>query len=91
VPVCIVCGDVLLVFRVGAASVGAYGCLAGICAVHAGFASLPLAGLVAPAVRLSRDGVLLNAHQAYLVELLSPIIASSPEARVLFAMGWLPS
>ncbi|MGB8257010.1 MAG: gamma-glutamyltransferase, partial [Pseudonocardiaceae bacterium] len=85
VPVSIAFGDVVQVFHVGAASVGTYGCPAGICAAHARFASLPLDELVAPAVRLSRDGVALNAHQAYLIELLSPIIASSPEARALFA------
>ena len=85
VPVSIVFGDVVQIFHVGAASVGTYGCPAGICAVHARFASLPLAELVAPSVRLAREGVALNAHQAYLFELLSPIIASSPEARALFA------
>ncbi|MFY9808245.1 MAG: gamma-glutamyltransferase [Pseudonocardiaceae bacterium] len=85
VPASIVFGDVVQVFHVGAASVGTYGCPAGICAAHARFASLPLAELVAPAVRMSRDGVALNAHQAYLLELLSPIIASSPEGRALFA------
>ncbi|HZE02316.1 MAG TPA: gamma-glutamyltransferase, partial [Pseudonocardiaceae bacterium] len=84
-PVSIVFGDVVQVFHVGAASVGTYGCPAGICAAHARFAALPLAELVAPAVRLGRDGVALNAHQAYLIELLSPIIASSPQARALFA------
>ncbi|MGH3985455.1 MAG: gamma-glutamyltransferase family protein [Pseudonocardiaceae bacterium] len=85
VPVSIVFGDVVQVFHVGAASVGTYGCPAGICAAHAEFASLPLAELVAPAVRLARKGVALNAQQAYILELLSPIIASSPEARALFA------
>jgi gamma-glutamyltranspeptidase/glutathione hydrolase len=85
VPVSIVFGDVVQVFHVGAASVGTYGCPAGICAAHARFGSLPLADLVAPAVRLARHGVALNAHQTYLIELLSPIIASSPEARALFA------
>ncbi len=84
-PVSIVFGDVVQVFHVGAASVGSYGCPAGICAAHARFASLPLAKLVAPAVRLARDGVALNAQQTYLLELLSPIITSSPEARALFA------
>jgi gamma-glutamyltranspeptidase/glutathione hydrolase len=85
VPVSIVFGDVVQIFHVGAASVGTYGCPAGICAAHARFASLPLVELVAPAVRLARQGVALNAHQAYLLELLAPIIASSPEARALFA------
>jgi gamma-glutamyltranspeptidase/glutathione hydrolase len=85
VPVSIVFGDAVQVFHVGAASVGTYGCPAGICTAHARFASLPLAELVAPAVRLGRDGVVLNAQQTYLLQLLSPIIASSPEARALFA------
>jgi gamma-glutamyltranspeptidase/glutathione hydrolase len=85
VPASIVFGDVVQVFYVGAASVGTYGCPAGICAAHARFASLPLAELVAPAVRLAREGVALNARQTYILELLSPIIASSPEARALFA------
>ena len=85
VPVSIFFGDVVQVFHVGAASVGTYGCPAGICAAHARFASLPLVELVAPAVRLAREGVALNARQAHLLELLSPIITSSPEARALFA------
>jgi gamma-glutamyltranspeptidase/glutathione hydrolase len=85
VPVSVVFGDVVQVFHVGAASVGTYGCPAGICAAHARFASLPLAELVAPAVRLAREGVPLNAHQTYILELLWPIIASSPEAHALFA------
>lgn len=85
VPVSVFFGDVVQVFHVGAASVGTYGCPAGICAAHARFASLPLAELVAPAVRLAREGVPLNANQAYILELLWPIIASSPEARALFA------
>jgi len=85
VPVPLLFGDVVQVFHVGAASVGTYGCPAGICAAHARFASLPLAELVAPAVRMAREGVALNAHQTSILELLSPVIASSPEARALFA------
>jgi gamma-glutamyltranspeptidase/glutathione hydrolase len=85
VPASVVFGDVVQVFHVGAASVGTYGCPAGICAAHARFASLPLAELVAPAVRLAREGVALSAQQTYILQVLSPIIASSPEARALFA------
>ncbi|HWR46440.1 MAG TPA: gamma-glutamyltransferase [Pseudonocardiaceae bacterium] len=56
VPVSIFFGDVVQVFHVGAASVGTYGCPVGTCAAHARFASLPLAELVVPAVRLAREG-----------------------------------
>ncbi|MFN2534405.1 MAG: gamma-glutamyltransferase family protein [Pseudonocardiaceae bacterium] len=85
VPVSVLFGDVVQVFHVGAASVGTYGCPAGICAAHARFASLPLGELVAPAVRMARQGATINAEQAYIFELLSPIIATSPEARALYA------
>ena len=85
VPASVVFGDVTQVFHVGAASVGTYGCPAGICTAHARFASLPLDELVEPAVRMARAGVALNAQQTYIFELLSPIIATSPEARALYA------
>ena len=85
VPVSVVFGDVVQIFHVGAASVGTYGCPTGICAAHAQFASLPLTELVAPALRMARDGVALNARQVDILELLSPIIASSPEACALHA------
>jgi gamma-glutamyltranspeptidase/glutathione hydrolase len=48
---------------------------------------MPLAHLVKPAARMAREGVALNAQQAYIVEILGGIVTSTPEASALFAPG----
>ena len=80
-------GDVVQVFHIGAASVGAYGTPAGVCEAAARFGTVPLADLAAPAARLARDGVEVNAQQAYLFEILAAIYSSTPEGRALFMRG----
>ncbi len=84
VPVNVSFGDANQVFHVGAASVGAYGVPAGICAAHRRYASMPLDELIAPAVSAARDGVMVNAQQAYLFEILDGISQSTPEARARY-------
>ena len=87
VPIDVSFGDADQVFNIGAASVGAYGVPAGLCAASARFGRVPLNELVAPAARLARDGVELNPAQAYVVEILAGIVTSTPECRELFAPG----
>ena len=77
-------GDAIQVFHIGASSCGAYGAPAGVCAAAARFGTVPLADLAAPAAALARDGVPVNAEQAYLFEILAPIYSSTAEARALF-------
>jgi len=77
-------GDAVQVFHIGAASCGAYGTPAGICAAAERFGTVPLADLVAPAAALARDGVIVNPSQAYVFEILEPIYSATPEARELF-------
>ena len=48
-------------------------------------ASVPLADLVAPGARLAREGVELNAEQAYVIEILEGIVTATPESCALFA------
>ena len=72
-------------FNVGPASVGAYGMPAGLADAAARFGSLPLAELAAPAVVLAREGVQINAVQAYVIEILEEIAISTPECAALFA------
>jgi gamma-glutamyltranspeptidase/glutathione hydrolase len=74
-------GDVSQTFHVGAASAGPYGMPAGLCEAHRRWGTMPLADLAAPAIRAARRGVALNAQQAYVFEILRPIVLSSPEAR----------
>ncbi len=84
-PVEVSFGDAVQVFHVGAASVGAFGTPAGLEAAARRWGSAPLSELAAPAVRLARAGVPLNAAQAYVFEILEGILLSTPEAAAQFA------
>jgi len=84
VPVDVSFGDAVQVFNVGAAAVGAYGTAAGICEAHRRFATVPLAELAVAAARLARDGVAATPEQAYVFEILEPIIATTEEAQARF-------
>lgn len=77
-------GDANQIFHAGAASVGTYGMPAGLCDAHRRYGTLPLAELVAPAVRAAREGVVVNAPQAYLFEILGGITALTAESRATF-------
>ncbi len=85
IPVRVSFGEAIQVFNIGAASVGTFGMPAGVREAARRFGRLPLAQLVAPAAALARDGVALNAQQAYIVEILGGIVTSTPEAAALFA------
>jgi gamma-glutamyltranspeptidase/glutathione hydrolase len=85
VPVVVDFGDAVQVFNTGPASVGTHGVPAGLCEAAQRFGSLPLADLAAPGAQLARDGVPLNSHQAYVVELLAGIVTATPECSAVFA------
>jgi len=85
VPVTVSFGDAIQIFNIGAASVGTYGMPAGVCAAAERFGSIPLRELVGPACVLAREGVPLNAQQAYVVEILAETVTSTPECAALFA------
>jgi gamma-glutamyltranspeptidase/glutathione hydrolase len=85
VPISVSFGDAIQVFNIGAASVGAYGLPAGLCEAANRFGRVPLAELVRPAAALAREGVELNAQQAYVVEILADIVTATPECAAMFA------
>jgi gamma-glutamyltranspeptidase / glutathione hydrolase len=87
IPVSVSFGDAVQLFNVGAASVGTFGMPAGVCEAARRYARLELSRLVEPAAALAREGVALNAQQAYIVEILAGIVTSTPEAAALFAPG----
>jgi gamma-glutamyltranspeptidase / glutathione hydrolase len=78
-------GDAVQVFHIGPASCGVYGVPAGVCAAVARWGTAPLEELAAPAARLAREGVLLNAGQAYVAEILGDLLTSTPECAALWA------
>jgi gamma-glutamyltranspeptidase / glutathione hydrolase len=85
IPVSVSFGDAVQMFNVGPASVGTFGMPAGVCEASRRFGRVGLERLAAPAAALARDGVELTAQQAYIVEILSGIVTSTPEASALFA------
>jgi gamma-glutamyltranspeptidase / glutathione hydrolase len=78
-------GDAVQVFYIGPASCGVYGTPAGVCEAARRWGTIELAELAAPAAELAREGVLLNAGQAYIVEILADLLRSTPECAALWA------
>ncbi len=73
------------VFNVGAASCGVPGTVAGLAAALERFGSVPLAELVRGPARLARDGVEVNAQQAFIFHILEPILTHQPEGAEIYA------
>src|SRR5271165_3914793 len=78
-------GDAAQVFHIGPASCGVYGTPAGVCEAVRRWGTVPLEDLAGPAVRLARDGVALNAGQAYVAKILGDLLTSTPECAALWA------
>ena len=78
-------GDAAQVFHVGPSSCGVYGTPAGVCEAMRRWGTLPLESLAEPAARIAGDGVQLNAGQAYVAEILSDLLRSTPECAALWA------
>ena len=72
-------------FYVGPASCGVPGTAAGLEQALRRFGTMPRAELVAPAVRLARNGAPLSRQQAYLLEILAPIHEAMSGTRELYA------
>jgi gamma-glutamyltranspeptidase / glutathione hydrolase len=85
VPVDVDFGDAIQVFNVGASSCGVPGNPAGVAEAARRWGTMPLGELAAPAADLARRGVVVNEAQAFIVDLLSPILVTTHEARELFA------
>jgi gamma-glutamyltranspeptidase/glutathione hydrolase len=78
-------GDAVQVFHIGPASCGVYGAPAGVCEAIRRWGTVPLEELAAPAARAAREGVVLNAGQAYVAKILSELLTSTPECAALWA------
>jgi gamma-glutamyltranspeptidase/glutathione hydrolase len=78
-------GDAVQVFHIGPASCGVYGAPAGVCEAVSLWGTVPLEDLAAPAARLAREGVVLNAEQAYVAKILGDLLSSTPEVAALWA------
>ena len=72
-------------FFLGRASVAVSGNIEGLCRLAADHGRLPLATVMAPALKLAREGALLSRFQAETCQLLSPIYTHTEEMRQIFA------
>jgi gamma-glutamyltranspeptidase/glutathione hydrolase len=73
------------VFNVGAASCGVPGTAAGLAQALERFGSVPLAELAREPARLARGGVEVNAQQAFIFQILAPILTQQPEGAAIYA------
>jgi gamma-glutamyltranspeptidase/glutathione hydrolase len=78
-------GDAEQVFHIGPASCGVFGAPAGVCEAMRRWGTVPLEELAAPAAQLAREGVMLNAGQAHVAEILVELLSSTPEVAALWA------
>ena len=72
-------------FHIGFGSVACPGGVKGLFAVHRDLGSIPLPELIQPALELAREGVEVNAFQAYIQKVLAPILRSTEAARRVFS------
>jgi gamma-glutamyltranspeptidase/glutathione hydrolase len=85
IPISVIFDETPQVFNIGAASCGVPGTPAGLAAALRRFGSAPMSELIRPAVGYARDGVEINAEQAYIFNLLDPILTEYEETRELYA------
>ena len=77
-------GSTHQIFNVGAGSVAVPGAPLGLEGVHGRYGSLPWATLIEPAIGLARSGVELTGSQAYLHELLDPILRHTEGGQAIY-------
>ncbi|HEY3551783.1 MAG TPA: gamma-glutamyltransferase [Gaiellaceae bacterium] len=80
-------GDTQQIFYTGPASVAVPGTALGLWEAHARWGSMPWAELFGQAVRVAREGVVLNDAQAYLHRILDLLLRYSPEGDALYGPG----
>ena len=71
-------------FLIGHASCAVPGTVAGLATAHRSYGTLPWKELVAPAVELAREGVVMTKAQALLHALLDSILRHTPESRAVY-------
>ena len=75
------------VFHIGPASVAVPGMVAGLGEAVRRFGRLSLSEVVAPAVALAREGVVLTRETGYLHEILADMLTATPAAAAVYAPG----
>jgi len=77
-------GHVTQEFHIGMASVATPGAVKGIFEIHKDLCSMPMKELVQPAVSLAKNGLVVNPFQAYILDIVSPILNHTNGSKKLF-------
>lgn len=80
-------GDSQQIFYTGTESVAVPGTGLGLWEAHRRWGSTPWPELLAPAIRLAREGAVLDEPRAYLHEILDALLRHSPEGDALYGPG----
>ncbi len=78
-------GDAEQVFHIGSPSVAVPGMVFGLVTAIERLGRLPLADIVAPAMALAVEGVVVTTEVAYLYEILTTMLTHTPESSAIFA------
>ncbi len=71
-------------FHIGLGSIAVPGNVAGLFAVHRDLGKLPIQKVLEPAIRLCREGIVINPFQEYLFQVVAPIFLATEESRRVF-------
>ncbi|MFK7775094.1 MAG: gamma-glutamyltransferase [Saprospiraceae bacterium] len=83
-PVKIDFGSDSEIFHVGLGAAAVPGSIAGVFEMHRRFGTIPMKELVQPAIQLAKEGVPLDAFQAFDFQLLEPIFKQDPNVKDIF-------
>jgi len=78
-------GDSMQTFHIGSASVGTPSLLAMLFKAHQLHGKIPLQDALAPGMDAAKNGIRLNTLQASFIQLLQPILSSTPRCQALHA------
>jgi gamma-glutamyltranspeptidase/glutathione hydrolase len=78
-------GTAVQEFHIGMGAIAVPGVVAGLFEAHRQRCRLPMSEIMAPAIALARDGVVMNDFQRYISHILSPILEAAPAAMRLAA------
>ncbi len=77
-------GTVTQEFHIGLGSIATPGTVKGLFAIHKELCTMPMMRLAEPAINLAREGVVMNAFQAYIFDVVQAIYLSNPETLAIF-------
>ncbi|MEX2657139.1 MAG: gamma-glutamyltransferase [Balneolales bacterium] len=72
-------GETRQEFHIGMGSFATPGTVKGLFAVHRDLCTMPMNRLIEPAVALARNGVVINAFQAYIIDIVRAVFSAYPE------------